>query len=57
MTKRHVQETENPSVTRGSEVPVHVHVNPGLVGQWARQCTREYRPYPGEVMRKRLGAS
>mmetsp|Transcript_53899 Transcript_53899/g.101000 ORF Transcript_53899/g.101000 Transcript_53899/m.101000 type:complete len:663 (+) Transcript_53899:118-2106(+) len=48
-----VSQDGDPTNVGDSWVPVHVHVNPGLVGQWARQCTREYRPYPGEKMRDR----
>eukprot|EP00913_Durusdinium_trenchii_P009170 g8619.t1 len=43
----------DPTQIGDAWVPVQIHVNPGLVGQWARQCTREYRPYPGEILCKK----
>lgn len=46
-------EAGDPTNIGDAWVPVHIHVNPGLVGQWARQCTREYRPYPGEILCKK----
>ena len=50
-----VSEQGDPTKIGDAWVPVHIHVNPGLVGQWARQCTREYRPYPGEILCKKSG--
>ncbi|CAJ1443328.1 unnamed protein product [Effrenium voratum] len=47
------ESSRDPTHIGDAWVPVQVHVNPGLVGQWARQCTREYRPHPGEVLCKR----
>eukprot|EP00931_Biecheleriopsis_adriatica_P051307 TRINITY_DN29745_c0_g1_i1.p1 TRINITY_DN29745_c0_g1~~TRINITY_DN29745_c0_g1_i1.p1 ORF type:complete len:696 (+),score=142.66 TRINITY_DN29745_c0_g1_i1:150-2237(+) len=31
-------------------VKVSVHCNPGLVGQWARQCSRDNKPFVGELL-------
>jgi len=46
-------EAGDPTNIGDAWVPVQIHVNVGLVGQWARQCTREYRPYPGEILCKK----